>query len=492
MSVAPEHPAAHWLLGRVFQAQRRFRLAVHHARVSATYLRHLPLAQRLAVIHGLISIGDYRAAIEELSTVPKDEGLRPSLVAEIASQLAQLDEHREVREWLDYFLERMPHESRLWYFSGNNWKYRGDFEKAVNAYGHSIRLQPDNPYPYLALASIGVRQGAEARIDALERRIRATTEQGSKGVLGYALFKEFDGIGDVDRAWAALREAMQIKKQMARHEARSDELIFEHLGHGARAISERKMQERQTDCLPIFVVGMPRTGTTLLERILGNHPLVAACGELSELRMQFKWETDYYCPGFLDVEAARKAASVDLDSLGRGYIDRVRWRAGGKRWLVDKQPANYLYAHLILKALPEAKMICLRRDAMDSCFGNLKEYFSQGYYEYSYDISDVAVHYRCFSRWADMLSAEFPQQFLSVSYENLVCEPHSQSLRIQEFCGLPVGTGMANIERNMSAVSTASSVQVREPIHTRRISGWKKYATHLGPLRTKLNEMGCI
>jgi hypothetical protein len=234
--------------------------------------------------------------------------------------------------------------------------------------------------------------------------------------------------------------------------------------------------------VPVFIVCMPRTGTTLLERVLGNHPRVQVCGELNDMRMAYKAATDYYCPSFLDTEAASRMAAVDARALGVDYLQRTQWRRGGAHWFSDKHQGNFVFTGLLLRALPQARIIHLRRNAMDSCFSNLKELFAPQSYSYSYSLPEVAAHYRSYARLMRHVAEAAPGRVLELDYESLVRDPEGESARVLAYCGLESVAGLADIGANTSAVSTASSAQVRHAIHGGYVEAWKRYAGPLAPL----------
>jgi hypothetical protein len=239
---------------------------------------------------------------------------------------------------------------------------------------------------------------------------------------------------------------------------------------------------------PIFIVGMPRTGTTLLERILGNHPEVSTCGELTALVQQHHWVADRVWAGMFDERAAMEQPRLDTDLLGRRYLDAVSWRTEGRRFFSDKTPGNLMAIALILKAMPHARIIHLRRDPIDACFSNLKVLFAPDVYPYSYDFHGLASHHRNYTRLMNHWHGLFPGRILDVGYEDLVRNSEQQATRILEYCGLEERDGITELTANNASVSTESRSQVREPIHQRNVGGWRRYASHLAPLEQLLFE----
>ena len=243
----------------------------------------------------------------------------------------------------------------------------------------------------------------------------------------------------------------------------------------------------ETPRVPIFVVGQPRSGTTVLERILGNHSQVASAGELNDFHLQLCWQADLLVE-HVDPVLLQACAGLDFGAIGRGYRQRTSWRGGDKRFLIDKLPGNFWYAGLIHKALPEARIICLVRDPLDTCLSNLKELFSGSAYPYSYDPLEAAAHHVHFRQLLQHWDEVMPGVVLTVRYEEMVRDPLSVAERVMAHCGLPFEPGCVDLLRNTAPSATASSSQVREPIHSRGIGAWRRYAEPLEDMRAWLAE----
>ncbi|MEO5565739.1 MAG: sulfotransferase [Luteimonas sp.] len=241
---------------------------------------------------------------------------------------------------------------------------------------------------------------------------------------------------------------------------------------------------------PVFIVGMPRTGTTVLERILGGHPQVADAGELNDFQHAASQASNRFIRLPLGLDDIAALASVDPQVIGTNYLERTAWRYVGRTRLIDKNPQNAFAAGLIATALPQARILCLVRDPVDACFSNLKELFAPGAYAYSYDLQEVADHYARFRRLVDHLRSSHPEQFLVVDYENLVADPVQVTEAVLRFCGLPPEPECVDITSNLSPSSTASSSQVRQPIHARAVGAWRNYRHYLQPMIERLHEHG--
>lgn len=409
----------------------------------------------------------------------------------LAQQLYLIDRADQSLALIDAVFSKASDSEHLSYAKANALRYTGRLDEATQEYERCLSLQPHYVHAHWALAYHQASDPPLARIDRIEKT-QAALDPASPdhAYLHYALFKEYDAADEVDLAWQNLVAGAQIKRRTLRYDSAAEEAGFEALMRTVDAdfVHDRFPTLSDPDQFPIFIVGMPRTGTTLLERILGNHSLVATGGELRDFNTSLCWETDSFIPASATPTFVECLQNMDFASVGARYLQRTATRYAGKRCLVDKNPMNLVYAGHIAKALPQAKILCLRRSPMDACFSNLKELFTNTAYGYSYDQAELADHYARFAALGEHWRRVMPDQFEIVDYEALVSDPLASSERIMQFCGLAFEPDSVDIARNKAAVATASSSQVRQPIHPRGVGAWKKYAAYLRPLRERLDR----
>ena len=392
----------------------------------------------------------------------------------------------------------LPHARQsvpLRYSRANALRYLGRMAEATDEYEECLRLNPLDPYAHWSLAFHEKSRPPGDRVGRIERAMRSYRPDGiEQPYLHYALFKEFDDAGDAERAWQHLATGSAIKRRQLRYDPAAEEAGFEALRAAIPAgfAVNRQAQGREGH-VPVFIVGMPRSGTTLLERILGGHSQVAAAGELNDFQRALNWEADCFLGHFSTRAAVERLRGADHDAVGRDYMARTRHWAQGSSHVVDKNPANFIHAGFIASALPQARIVCLRRNPMDACFSNLKNLFSNEAYGYSYSLEELADYYIRFDRlsrhWRDALGG----RYLEVGYEELVDAPLATAQRVMAFCGLAFERQAIDITRNHSPVTTASSSQVRQPIHAGGVGAWRRYETWLEPLRGRLEAaMGAL
>jgi len=235
---------------------------------------------------------------------------------------------------------------------------------------------------------------------------------------------------------------------------------------------------------PVFIVGMHRSGSTLLEQLLGGHPMVADGGETYSFTTQMRFAADYRNKGVLDSELVRRAASVDYGLVGRRFFETTSWRAKGKPFLTEKLPSNFLNLGFIGKALPDARILHMVRDPLDTCFSNLRIMFSD-VNTFSYDQSELAEWYGQYRTLMQHWHKVMPERILDVHYDELVADPEKVMRGVLDFCGLPWDEAAATLN-SAGAVATASSPQMRSGIMKNRKAAWVPYESQLQPLIERL------
>ncbi|EQB09872.1 tetratricopeptide repeat-containing sulfotransferase family protein [Novosphingobium lindaniclasticum] len=375
--------------------------------------------------------------------------------------------------------------------------FTGDVEAARRHYERILSHDPGEARVHYALAILS-RQTAEANhVPRLERALAAADTAGDSGAslrIRYALAKELEDLGDAAASLHHLSAANHAQKQALGYHFAQDAAIFdamERLFSGDPAALAPG--SGRTEAAPIFVVGMPRTGTTLVDRILSSHPAVEAAGELQAMPLAVKQLAGTPSRRVIDAQTIAASGAIDPGALGEAYLKRAQVHLGlGRPRFTDKLPANFLYLGHILRALPKARVVCLRRGAMDTVWSNYKNLFAShsAYYAYSYDLMDTARYYGRFDRLMAQWQRLWPQAVLQLSYERLVADQESETRRLLAHCGLDWNEDCLSFHRNRAAVATPSAAQVRRPMNADGVGRWRAHAAPLEPARLWLQEQG--
>lgn len=477
-------------LSSIATGENNYRLAREHALLCAEDVRNGRWKDLAPVCKLLLAGFSERALVKELIT--GSDWSHPDIVrasAALSQYLWLMEEVELALAFIDKVQPYLAPNVLLGYSKATALGYLGKMAEATREYERCLELDPLDAHVHWSLAHHEAATPPDARISRVRMAQAACPEDARvQPFFHYALFKEYENAGDLANAWSHLQRGAAIKrKQIVGYESRVEQEGFEFLQEMTGAgFFEPRGRTRGDGHTPIFVVGMPRSGTTLLERILGGNAQVTAAGELNDFNSALCLESNQNMGGFLHPDALRKLRSVDFERVGALYLGRTGYLAKGNPFLSDKNPFNFVYAGFIAKALPQARILCLRRNPMDACLSNMKNLFTNDAYGYSYDLDELADYYIRFDRLCTHWRERLGGQFMEVSYEGLVEDTFGVGEKVMAFCGLPFDPESLDITRNKAPVTTASSAQVRQPINRRGIHAWRKYEAQLQPLRDRL------
>jgi len=399
----------------------------------------------------------------------------------------QLGEHAQSLSAFDRLVARQADMDAWHCHRGQELEFVGRLDEAALEYEACLSLAPDNGGAAYYLSRLHRGRHNARYLEIVEGGLRCVPQGGRKHAdFQFAKYHLLEDAGRVDAAWNAVAMANAVMHMHAAPDAAREQEGLQRFCELLEAHAPDVVASRRGGPQPIFIVGLPRSGTTVLERMLANHSHVASAGELMDFSRQL------LCAGnvaadYSDVFFARQLA-LDFTEVGTRYLAQTGWRAGGKPYFVDKRPPNYVVAGLIHAALPEAKILHLVRDPMDVCFGIWRARFGMSY-SWSYDFDALAAQYGLYRRLMRYWHQKFSGVILDVDYAELVQYPQETLRRVLGFCGLQWEPGCDDLGRNTTPVSTLSAAQVREPVHTRALGQWRRYARQLEPLRQRLDGL---
>ena len=410
--------------------------------------------------------------------------------ADVAALLSMQGDQERAGRLLDRAMAVLgPHPSHL-YNRSQMRLYAGRLADAERDLRDALAREPGMARAHWALSKLPAGPSSARDAEAAAALLaRVAPDSQDAAYLGYALFNQYDRAGDRERAWPALVQGARARRSHLDYRPEASERLFASLRAAFPAGAAPPARDA-AGLRPVFIVGMHRSGTTLLERMLGRHSQVTEGGELYDFPAQLRLALGRHFAGPVDAAVADAADGLDYAAIGAGYLHQVQWRAEGRPVLVDKLPSNFLNIGFILRALPQARIVHMQRGPMDTCFSNYKELFGANACAYSYAFDELAGWYAGYRGLMAHWREAFPGAVLDLSYEALARDPEGEGRRVLEYCGLAWEPACLDAADNARPVNTASSAQVREPIHQRGIGAWRRYQAGLEPLRAQLLARG--
>ncbi|MGL6224755.1 MAG: tetratricopeptide repeat-containing sulfotransferase family protein, partial [Steroidobacteraceae bacterium] len=384
------------------------------------------------------------------------------LLQALAKFHTERDEPAEARKLLARARELLPLDPAILYDSAVCHFHLNEQDAAATLLERVLMLAPGNGFALLVRSQLGTQTATSNHVGQLRNTLLQPIRRQDAIPAYFALAKELEDLGEYDESFAALSEGNRIKRSTLDYDVRSDVAAMQNVrAHYTReALAQATAGDRSTG--PIFVVGMPCTGTTLVEGILGGHADVAALGEIVDFpaEMTALARESHARAGATDPDLLRASLQMDFARLGRNYLAAVGPLTGGRAHFVDKLPFNFRYCGLIHQALPNAKIVHVTRDPLDTCYTVFKTPFMNAYH-YSYQLDEVAQFYIEYRRTMDHWRTLLPGVICDVSYEELVSDPQATSRRLLEHCGLPWQDEVLEYFDAKSPSTTASTARVR-------------------------------
>ena len=488
-----EHPSNidGWImLGRACVALREYDKALD-AGEKATAIDSGHPAARLLFIEGLLRSGRNDEALNTTRSLEKDRQFDPVVMHEVGWAYSRMNKHADAVRCYERVRILQPINRPVVHNLAGAYIALGELEKAEAIFNDVLRKDAHEVDTYYNRATLRKQTRERNHIAEMEG-VLAGVKPGENAeiVLCYALARELEDLGEWKRSFTYLKRGANAFKRISPYRVEIDLALMNEIRVQFDEAFFAQHPVGYPDESPIFVLGMPRSGTTLIDRILSSHSKVGSVGESDEFSHLIIRRTRPDGPQEgIDVRHIRKARNLDWDSTGREYCRAVRGLLPGYEHLLDKTPRNFLYVGLILAALPNAKIVHLRRQPVDSCYAIYKTLFRQGF-PFSYDLQDTGHFYLGYRELMEHWRRVLPGRFLDVDYEDLVDHQEKVSRRMISFCGLEWEDACLSFEKNTSPSATASAAQVRRPIYKSSVALWRRYEQELQPLIRILREGG--
>lgn len=443
----------------------------------------LDLIRRLRTFNAVEALRTCTARMMEASRTPT------AILTEAASQLSNLNDFETALGCAEAAVQKSPGDLAARLVHGQLLAHFDRIPEAEREIAGVLQRNPGMAIGWWMQARLRTQTQASNHVAQIQAQLkRPKLRPGDVAALARALHKELDDIGAYGPAWQALELMCRARRSTQQYQPEQTRQLFDALI--SRASSQLPVADATAAMIvPVFIVGMHRSGTTLLEQLLDVSPQVRGLGELTDFTSAMRFAADHYCRGAIDATIVARTDNADLAAVGRQYLESVAWRLDGADFFTDKLPSNFLNIGFICQALPQAKILHMVRDPMETCFSNLRELFSEAN-AYSYDQVELADYFIQYRRLMAHWHQAYPGRILDVSYAELTADPAATMRQVAEFCGIDFIDAMTDTRSSKRAVATASAVQVREGVRRRDVAKWVPYAKHLQPLMDALRAGG--
>jgi tetratricopeptide (TPR) repeat protein len=419
--------------------------------------------------------GEAREALRAAETASKIAGAAPEALDALGAIFGLLGLHKRAAELLRRAVAARPGVSQYLFNLAATERMTGMLDAAEAHCDAAIALDRQYSLAYYLRSDLRIQTADRNHIAEMEALIlEGRLPWHSEVMLRFALGKEYEDLDEHARAFDHIAAGCELQRRSISYDASAEIAEIER-------IIRTQTREWLASCPPgfstadpVFVVGLPRTGTTLVERIIASHSAMTSAGETSAFAVALR-------------RAAKASPNMfDVADIGRRYIDSIAAFVPPNRRFIDKTLQNYLYCGIIHAALPRAKIILIRRHPLDAAWAIYKAHF-RGVFSFSYDQLELAEYYLAFRRLARHWKSTLPSHaFLEVNYEDIVRDQPAESRRLLEFTGLPWEDGVLRFHQSSAPSATASAVQVRRPVYSSSVGKWRRHAERLKPLCSRL------
>jgi len=405
----------------------------------------------------------------------------------------KIGEYALAREAHARACEKEPESAQFQFNLAGIEQFLGNVCEARNAYQSAISLNPNFARAHWAFSELEGNQSDEARLRQLQELFEEPgLSTDDELYLGHALSTELESVGDYALAFATLQRAKARRGDAQHSSLDADRKLFQSLHESFPLDRSTPNIELSRGEKAIFVVGMPSSGASMIERILAGDSQVRSLGELPNFARSVKKESNTFSPLVLDDSVVRRAVIGSIENIGLRYLQSIESQLQDKKYFIDKTPLNFFNVGFIMNALPAAKIVCVRRHPLDACLGNFRQLLEHNspYYDYHYSIEGTALYYVEFDRLMAHWQSLYPARFIQIQYEELTTNPEAQAKQLYSSFGFSWQPQCLDSFANKAAASTDDADQSRQLLCRKRIDQWKNFSEQLKPAIRILEEAG--
>lgn len=491
VTLYPKNSTLHTILAKAAISLKQFPLGISHLEDALEHEpKHANLHLELA--HAKIIMGHW---IEAETILDKAVNLsqNDAAILEMAgASYSMCNYHEKAKNCFTKALQQDPDNITLHYNIGTRHRFLGETEEAEKSFEKVLSLSPYNAEVVYLLSNMRRQTQHSNHIDYIKQGIAQSQDNAfSQSILYYALAKEYEDLKDWDSAFKALNQGAGLRRSTITYNGRTHVNVLKKT---TKLFTKNYLSSPTVSCKdkgPIFIVGMPRTGSTLVDTIISSHQKIFSAGELDDFSDHLKFQLKKAAARHPERAKDKLALAKDIDfkELGRGYLDSVKSKIGDHEYFTDKLPLNFQYCGLIKRALPNARIIHVFRDPMDSCYSIYKAFFRTPY-PHSYNLTELAEYFVAYYQLMQHWHAALPGQILDVRYEDVVEDYETQARKMIDFCDLEWDPQCLNYRKTKAAITTLSASQVRSKIYSSSIGKWKHFEEDMAPALKILQEAG--
>ena len=411
-----------------------------------------------------------------------------SVWADYGTILIMMARYKEAIVAYSRCVSLQPDSPRAYLSLGHAYNTIGNNEKSVDSYINAVKYNPNSGEAYWSLANLKTYEFTSKQIEEMQKTLSNDISENEKVQLLFALGKAYEVKKDFKQSFKMYSEGNWIKRKLIKYSSQENtEKINKSIEFFNKDTVKKIKKSKCNDPDPIFILGLPRSGSTLIDQIISSHSMVDGTQELPnimnlsrEVEVMGKSKEAY--PSFL-----KKLSEMQISELGNKYIDQTKWSRGNAPFFIDKMPNNFIHIGFIKTILPNAKIIDTRRGAMDTCFSCFKQFFAKGQH-FTYDLEDLGLFYNDYINIMDHWHSIYPNQIYTVKYSNMVSDTEKEIIKLLQYCNLPFEESCFEFYKSKRPVKTPSAEQVRQPIYKSGLDYWKNFESDLLPLEKLFDE----
>ena len=488
LTIKPDLPEAFFNLGCIFNAQSKTGEAIAYFEKALSIKPDFPEINRLLGFIYANQDDQEKAAVHFEREFDINPGHYKALT-DLGKTFMKIEKFQQAADCFERAIAINPEYSDAYSNFGGLLNYLGDKEGAIHNLHKSISLKPEKAYSHFTLASLQKYSGNEKHINDMEELLSSPEiDDDQRILLSFALGKAWEDSGQYERAFEHLENGNNLKRSKFEYSIEGAKASFDHIKKiiNKSFLSAQKVAGT-SDETPIFIFGMPRSGTSLVEQIVASHSCVFGGGERDYVsKIIFGSNSTMSGPEFLENVIARDFSSC-ISRLADEYIKRIRKLSSTAKYITDKMPYNFIYLGFISKCFPNAKLIHCKRNPLDNCLSIFKNIFESGN-EYAYNLVETGKYYKLYEdlmkHWCETLAVPI----CDVVYDDIIVDQKKETERLLRYCNLPWEDNCLSFYKTEGVVKTASVAQVRKPIYKGSVELWRKYSDRLGPLIEILSD----